>query len=252
MDNKLKETIYEFIQFYENLNHSQNPTKIGLTKAEVDVIDYVGQNEQVTARQIEKALHIDRGFLSRTIKSLVNKQLIDRLQSEHDKRSFVLKLTKDGDVKRKQIEIEQEQSFTETFKHLSEEEKELFNDALLKVIKIYNKEALNVESVEKKKIDNDIKSFDKEDKVWQTSDGDTLLYKKHDEWMAELILSENLLKEDALNAILKDVISYAYDDYANHLYVNVPKEANYESVLEKHDFFETENQDDHIRYDLFL
>lgn len=252
MDNKLKETIYEFIQFYENLNHSQNPTKIGLTKAEVDVIDYVGQNEQVTARQIEKALHIDRGFLSRTIKSLVNKQLIDRLQSEHDKRSFVLKLTKDGDVKRKQIEIEQEQSFTETFKHLSEEEKELFNDALLKVIKIYNKEALNVESVEKKKIDNDIKSFDKEDKVWQTSDGATLLYKKHDEWMAELILSENLLKEDALNAILKDVISYAYDDYANHLYVNVPKEANYESVLEKHDFFETENQDDHIRYDLFL
>ena len=252
MDNKLKETIYEFIQFYENLNHSQNPTKIGLTKAEVDVIDYVGQNEQVTARQIEKALHIDRGFLSRTIKSLVNKQLIDRLQSEHDKRSFVLKLTKDGDVKRKQIEIEQEQSFTETFKHLSEEEKELFNDALLKVIKIYNKEALNVESVEKKKIDNDIKSFDKEDKVWQTSDGVTLLYKKHDEWMAELILSENLLKEDALNAILKDVISYAYDDYANHLYVNVPKEANYESVLEKHDFFETENQDDHIRYDLFL
>lgn len=252
MNNQLKQTINEFIQFYEILNHRLNSTKIGLTKAEVDVIDYVGENEQVTARQIEEALHIDRGFLSRTIKSLVNKQLIDRLQSKHDKRSFVLRLTKDGHVKKKQIEIEQEQSFIETFKHLSEDEKESFNDALLEVIKIYNKEALNVESVEKKKIDNDKTTFYKDGNMWKMSDGSSLLYKKHDEWMAELILSETLPKEDALNAILKDVISYAYDDYANHLYVNVPKEANYVSVLENHDFFETENQDDYIRYDLFL
>lgn len=69
-------------------------TNLSLTEARIVV--EVGQQDELTARDLCHLLNLDPGYLSRTLKSLEQQGLIRRIRSHVDGRQRLLSLTDEG------------------------------------------------------------------------------------------------------------------------------------------------------------
>lgn len=82
------------------------------------------EHEKITAKDLNDILHIDRGYLSRTLKKLEKEGYIFRHESKIDRRYKILVLTEKG-KEAAQLSVENANKNTDLqFGHLSEAELE--------------------------------------------------------------------------------------------------------------------------------
>lgn len=76
----------------------------GYNLAELHVLHAIAHKPNITAKELAATLHLDHGYLSRLLNSLVKRRLITRTQSLKDKRQLHLELTANGTKRFQEIE----------------------------------------------------------------------------------------------------------------------------------------------------
>lgn len=127
--------IRSFNRFYTNIigvvdGHILEST---YSLTEVRLMFEIYNDPEPTARKIKNFLHIDEGYLSRTIDKLVKKGLIVRKQSSDDARKYILSLTKKGEKEFLSLNERSENVVEKMLSSLSAKE---INDILTSVEKI--------------------------------------------------------------------------------------------------------------------
>lgn len=126
MDSVFTEEIRKFNRFYSGAIgffdlYSIHPT---LSDIECRIIYEIMEHEKITAKELNDILHIDRGYLSRTLKKLEKERYIFRHESKIDRRYKILMLTEKG-KEAAQLSVENANKNTNLqFGHLSEAELE--------------------------------------------------------------------------------------------------------------------------------
>lgn len=91
------ETIRAFNRFYTNQIGLLGTVGLdGLSYTEARVLFEIGDREMPNARKLVRHLALDEGYISRVIKTLVQRKLIERTPSPDDGRVNILRLTKEG------------------------------------------------------------------------------------------------------------------------------------------------------------
>lgn len=98
MDRNFSEEIRKFNRFYSGAIglfdfYSIHPT---LTDVECRILYEIMDHEKITAKELSDIIHIDRGYLSRTLAKLEKNGYIVRHESEIDRRYKNLELTEKG------------------------------------------------------------------------------------------------------------------------------------------------------------
>lgn len=89
---------------------------------EVRVLFEIYHDPNATVRKIKNFLHVDEGYLSRTVERLVKQGLIQRKQLATDARSFILSLSKKGEKEFLELNARQETAVSSMLAHLSPDE----------------------------------------------------------------------------------------------------------------------------------
>ena len=89
MDVEFIREFEDFNEFLYKLNNELKSSNNTYNQTQIEVLNFLSNNKDVTAKQIEDVLNIDRGFLSRTLKSLQNNKLLKKTQSKKDKRIYI-------------------------------------------------------------------------------------------------------------------------------------------------------------------
>ena len=95
----------------------------GYSLTEAHILNVIHNKPGSTATKINEDLHLDEGYLSRTIKKLEGKKLIRREQSETDKRKYIMSLTARGKEEYAKIDELSSNQVKDTLKHISANEK---------------------------------------------------------------------------------------------------------------------------------
>ena len=90
---------------------------------EVRILFEIYHDPNSTAREIKSFLHVDEGYLSRTVDKLIKQGLIARRKSENDGRSFILSLSKKGEKEFLKLSERSEAVVESMIMHLSSDEK---------------------------------------------------------------------------------------------------------------------------------
>ncbi len=128
MEQNILQRIREFNRFYTTIigvtnNHILN-SDYSLT--EVRTMFEVDNSPGITARQIQRILRLDEGYLSRLISKLSRKKLISKQQLATDKRVFILELTEEGKTILSDLHQRSSGEVAALIEHLNnEEQKEL-------------------------------------------------------------------------------------------------------------------------------
>ncbi len=124
MDKRIAEEIRRFNRFYMDTVsffdlHSIHPS---MSDFECRILYEIREKSDITAKELSDALHIDRGYMSRTLAKLEKTGCIVRNESDIDRRRKHMRLTKKGrDVV--ELSIENANNNTQTqFGYLSEED----------------------------------------------------------------------------------------------------------------------------------
>lgn len=96
MDVEFIREFEDFNEFLYKLNNELKSSNNTYNQTQIEVLNFLSNNKDVTAKQIEDVLNIDRGFLSRTLKSLQNNKLLKKTQSKKDKRIYILNISSKG------------------------------------------------------------------------------------------------------------------------------------------------------------
>ncbi len=245
----------DFNDFLDKLNSELKSSNNTYNQAQIEVLNFLSNNKDVTAKQIEDVLNIDRGFLSRTLKSLQNNKLLKKTQSKKDKRIYILNISSKGKDVLEDHRSLKTKKYDVVFNHLSKEKKEDFIEVLNQAMQIFNNKGYSSTILENESPIEYV--FNKDNVVWQAKNDNhiitTLLYKRINEWAVELesvSLVENL---EIFKELIKKAVNYAYDNFESHLIMYVEyNHDKYISILSDLDFIETEILDNKIRFDLFL
>lgn len=115
------EEIRRFNRFYTNVigvvDHHILKSPYSLT--EVRILYEINNASGLTARSIRDILHVDEGYLSRTIDRLAKLGLINRRRSTEDGRSFLLSLSQKGRREFRLLNRRAEQAVASTIDALS-------------------------------------------------------------------------------------------------------------------------------------
>ncbi|OJF90646.1 MarR family winged helix-turn-helix transcriptional regulator [Alkalibacterium sp. 20] len=94
-----------------------------------------GKEVGATAVEISERLDIDKPTISGIINRLIDKEYVEKQPNPNDKRSFVLKLTKESKKKLPKLEEINNKVLSNATKGLSNEEVLLFKNTISKIIK---------------------------------------------------------------------------------------------------------------------
>lgn len=244
-----------FNEFLYKLNNELKSPNNTYNQAQIEVLNFLLNNKDVTAKQIEDTLNIDRGFLSRTLKSLKNNKLLKKTQSKKDKRIYILNISSKGKEVLEDHRSLKTKKYDEVFNHLSKEKKEDFIEGLKQAMKIFNNKGYSSTPLENGSPIEYV--FNKENIIWQAKEDNraitTLLYKRVNEWTVELELVSLFEDIKIFKELVKKAVNYAYDDFESHLIMYVEyNNDKYISIMSDLDFIETEKLENKIRFDLFL
>lgn len=93
------DTIRAFNRFYTNQIGLLGAVGLeGLSYTEARVLFEIGSQEEPNARELVRLLALDEGYISRVIKSLERRRLIERFPSPDDGRVNILRPTKEGKI----------------------------------------------------------------------------------------------------------------------------------------------------------
>ena len=87
----------------------------GLTPAQFDIIATLGNTAGMSYKELGEKTLITKGTLTGVIERLEQKNLVERVRSTDDKRSWLVRLTSSG-----------EQAFAQVFPHITAQGKKLF------------------------------------------------------------------------------------------------------------------------------
>lgn len=136
------DTFLSFDTFYKE-HMSLTPSELSLSEAESNVLLLLSQHESLIARKIEEFLKVDRGYLSRILNRLGQKEYIERVQDKKDKRIYHIKLTNSGKEKLASLESELISYLEKKYEDM---DKEIVNSIALcfdDVMSLYNEQNLN-------------------------------------------------------------------------------------------------------------
>lgn len=68
----------------------------GITATHYNIIEFVYRKKDVTAKQIATAFNVSQAAISKQLKFLIKNELLRQLQSEIDRRIFILTATDEG------------------------------------------------------------------------------------------------------------------------------------------------------------
>ncbi len=135
MEDKLINSIREFNRFYTAIigvvnNHILN-SEYSLTEARV--IYELAYSGVLTARAIKEKLQIDEGYLSRIIAKFLKNGIIGKVQSDNDKRAYILHLTNKGKMVSNMINKQSDQQISKLIEHLSKSERDMLENLIMQV-----------------------------------------------------------------------------------------------------------------------
>lgn len=136
------EIIRNFNRFYTVnmgfLNSGYLDTEYSI--AETRILFEIKVNGQCSQREIVKTLHIDKSYLSRIIKRFFKAGLIEKRNSEEDKRAVILLLTDKGNEETERLIALTNQQIQTRISSLNVKECRQLRDALNTVISILGRE----------------------------------------------------------------------------------------------------------------
>ncbi|MBP3399481.1 MAG: MarR family transcriptional regulator [Erysipelotrichaceae bacterium] len=109
-------------------------THPGLTNAAYDVCGIIYQSESTNQDNISKALKMDKSSVAKVVNKCVEDGLIERRVNPSNRREYILTLTEEGMKTVQELVDLVEQWQQEALSVLSEEEKELFLNSVLKLV----------------------------------------------------------------------------------------------------------------------
>lgn len=93
--------------------------------AEVRLLYEIGGYENITSQQLTELLHLDKGYVSRVVKMFLKDDIIEKIQSEEDKRAYFITLTEKGKDLLKVLQSKSDEQIEEIVQPLYADEKEL-------------------------------------------------------------------------------------------------------------------------------
>jgi Transcriptional regulators len=124
MDSKKIDEVRRFNRFYTRALQLTNKHHLGtgLTVLESRLLLEISENKLQTANELVSLLEIDKGYLSRVLKSLEKRGYIEQTVDDLDKRSKLLTLTKVGHNTLDTINKRANQQVDQLFYKLSNQE----------------------------------------------------------------------------------------------------------------------------------
>lgn len=119
--------------------------------AEVRLLYEIGEHSSVTSQQLIELLNLDKGYVSRVLKLFLKDDIIEKIQSDEDRRAFFIKLTEIGNHLLKILQSKSDQQIEDIVKPLNNDEKRMLVNSMLNIknllVEDYDKAALaqNVE-----------------------------------------------------------------------------------------------------------
>ncbi|WP_326982543.1 bifunctional helix-turn-helix transcriptional regulator/GNAT family N-acetyltransferase [Chryseobacterium sp. MYb264] len=119
--------------------------------AEVRLLYEIGEQGSTTSQHLTELLSLDKGYVSRVLKTFLRDEIIEKIQSEEDKRAFIIKLTENGNNVLKILQSKSDQQIEKIIENLHSDEKELLVNSMQSIktllVTDYNKADLakNVE-----------------------------------------------------------------------------------------------------------
>ncbi len=122
-ENQISE-IRDFNRFYllrfQLLN--EKPFRSEYSLAEILVLNMLAEKPNIVSSELACQLQLDDGYLSRTLKLLVRKGLVDRRRSIQDSRKWLFNLTKNGNLEQNKLEEKYKQRLENFISKLSDDQ----------------------------------------------------------------------------------------------------------------------------------
>ena len=93
-----------------------------------------GEEIGVTAVEIAERLDMDKPTVSGIINRLIDKEYVEKLPNPNDRRSFILKLTKESKSKLSSLEKINDEVISDAIQGLTDEEIRIFENVIGKII----------------------------------------------------------------------------------------------------------------------
>lgn len=108
-----------------------------LTQNELHIISNI-DNDDMTVNDLAKKLDLTMGTVSIAINKLENKQFIERIKDNHDKRKVYVRLTEKGKISKNFNNDFNSDIYNKVFENISEESRKTFFEVLEKIIEQMN------------------------------------------------------------------------------------------------------------------
>ncbi|XOJ01639.1 GNAT family N-acetyltransferase [Paenibacillus polymyxa] len=141
--------IRKFNRFYLNYQSffNQHVYDNSLSLPEIRMLYEINKINACTARVLQEELKLDKGYVSRVLKSFENKNIIYKEKCEHDSRVFFLHLTPEGKDVYQSLENKANQQIVKLFKDISSRDQQKLLDAMVTIENILTKQQNEDESV---------------------------------------------------------------------------------------------------------
>ncbi|MGL4991775.1 MAG: MarR family winged helix-turn-helix transcriptional regulator [Sarcina sp.] len=105
--------------------------EFGLSQIEIEIIAYLNRySKNNTAKEIVEYLSLSKGMISRTLDSLIEKEIIELEKDKVDKRVLRLKLTEKSSDLVDKLEVSNKKFFEELITDIGEEKLDIFTEVL--------------------------------------------------------------------------------------------------------------------------
>ena len=107
----------------------------GVTTIEISILELIDKNPNIILREIIEILDIPNSTLTNAINRLEKRDLVRRIISNKDKRSFGLELTKEGQLAQKEHKEGEKELWKIILNSLTKEERKTFLNCFSKIVK---------------------------------------------------------------------------------------------------------------------
>lgn len=149
MDKKSIRFFRKLLREFERLNQIMiTECCKGVTLAQCHVLLEIEELGETTTLDLSNSMKLDKSTMSRTVDSLVNNGLVNRISSHGDRRYKILSLTKKGKSSCDEINNQNDAYFGKIFDIIADDKRQnVINNfsLLVKAIKLYEKDSVVTE-----------------------------------------------------------------------------------------------------------
>ncbi len=133
------------IIFHRNVDYwNRNLSELGISSAEIPYLSVLHDLGSPTQEQLAARLQVHKSAVTKSIRSMEEKNLVTRIRDEKDARCFRVSLTDKGCKYWEIVEEKRNDWRRDILAGLSEEEIEITQNALIRILKNYDTEKENI------------------------------------------------------------------------------------------------------------